>query len=132
MTFVVDASVVVHAALTRTWTPPLAASRLIAPTLLWSEVAAAIRQLEFRSEITAEDGAAALDWLAGRSLESHPSSDLIGEARLLARSLGWAKTYDAEYIALARRRGCAFVTADARLRASAATLIPVLGPTEVR
>ena len=33
--------------------------------------------------------------------------------------LGWAKTYDAEYVALAQLIGCRMVTLDARLRRGA-------------
>ena len=45
--------------------------------------------------------------------------------------LGWAKTYDAEYVALASLLGCRLVTVDGRLRRGADRLGFVLGPTEL-
>jgi hypothetical protein len=41
------------------------------------------------------------------------------EAWRIADALGWAKTYDAEYVATARLLGCRMVTLDARLRRGA-------------
>ena len=37
----------------------------------------------------------------------------------MADELGWARTYDAEYVALARLLDCRVVTADERLRRGA-------------
>jgi predicted nucleic acid-binding protein len=132
VTLVVDATIVVHAALAGTWTEGFRGATLAAPTLMWSEVAAAIRQLEFRDEISRPQANSGIAWLEGLTLDVHPSRDLATDALELARKLGWAKTYDAEYVVLAQRLRCALVTADARLRATAASLIPVVGPTEVR
>jgi predicted nucleic acid-binding protein len=128
---VVDATVVVHAALAGTWTAAFQAATLSAPTLVASEVAAATRQLEYRNEISADQARSAIDWFVRATVDLHPSRDLMRDALELARKLGWAKTYDAEYVVLARRLGCTLVTADARLRATAASVIRVVGPTEV-
>jgi predicted nucleic acid-binding protein len=43
--------------------------------------------------------------------------------------MGWAKTHDAEYLALAQLLGCRFVTLDARLHQGAARLGFVVSPT---
>jgi predicted nucleic acid-binding protein len=45
--------------------------------------------------------------------------------------MGWAKTYDANYVALARLRDCRLVTLDARLRRGTGRLGLVVGPTEL-
>lgn len=49
----------------------------------------------------------------------------------LADEMGWAKTYDANYVALARLLDCRVVTIDARLRRRAARLGIVVGPAEL-
>lgn len=56
---------------------------------------------------------------------------LAMEAWTLADEMGWAKTYDANYVALARLLGCQLVTLDARLRRGTARLGFVIGPTEL-
>ena len=43
--------------------------------------------------------------------------------------LGWAKTYDAEYLALAALNGCRVVTVDGRLRRAADRLDLVVLPS---
>jgi len=49
----------------------------------------------------------------------------------VADELGWAKTYDAEYVALARALGCRLVTVDARLKRGAGRLIEIVGPADL-
>jgi predicted nucleic acid-binding protein len=56
---------------------------------------------------------------------------LAGEAWRIADSLGWAKTYDAEYCALASLLDCRLVTVDGRLRRGADRLGFVVGPAEL-
>ncbi len=120
----VDASTAVRASITDGWAP-LAELRLVAPTLMWSEAAAGLRQLEVRTEISSAEAAAALARLVGASVEPHESRDLLLDARALAVQRGWAKTYDAEYIALARHLGARLLTIDARLARGAAGLAEV-------
>lgn len=56
----------------------------------------------------------------------------LGEtAWRLADELGWAKTYDAEYLALAQLLRCRTVTVDSRLRRGADRLGLVVLPSEV-
>lgn len=56
----------------------------------------------------------------------------LGEvAWQVADELGWAKTYDAEFVALARLLGCRLVTLDARLRRGADRLGLVVTPSEL-
>lgn len=49
----------------------------------------------------------------------------------VAERLGWAKTYDAQYVALAETLGCRLLTIDSRLRRGAARLIETIGPDEL-
>ena len=57
---------------------------------------------------------------------------MIEEAWRIADRLGRAKTYDAEYLALARLLKCRLLTADAKLKVAGSRLVDVLGPTELQ
>jgi predicted nucleic acid-binding protein len=69
--------------------------------------------------------------LDGGRIRRRAPARLGSEAWDVANELGWAKTYDAEYVALARLLKCRLVTLDARLRRGAAPLGFVVGPEEV-
>ena len=56
---------------------------------------------------------------------------LSDNAWQIADRLGWAKTYDAEYLALARLLRCRLLTTDAKLKAAGARVVGVIGPTEL-
>jgi len=49
----------------------------------------------------------------------------------LADEMGWAKTYDAEYVALARLLGCRLVTLDRKLRTATVRYGFVVSPSEL-
>jgi predicted nucleic acid-binding protein len=104
---------------------------LIGPPLLWSEVTSWIRRSVWRGDVTPEVG----DQILGRfllgSFERRVPDSLYREATRIAGQLGWAKTYDAEYIALASIEGCPLITADGRLRRGAGHLVEIIGPTEL-
>jgi predicted nucleic acid-binding protein len=127
---VIDASAGVRASLTDGWRA-LGAWHLVAPTLFWSEATAGISQLLFRGEITDAEASASIDRLHAATVEPTPSRDLIVDALALSRRLGWAKTYDAEFLALARLRGAKVLTTDARLRRGADRTGLVIDPSEL-
>ena len=60
-----------------------------------------------------------------------PSRDLVDRATAIAAQLGWAKTYDAEYLALAERLAIQLLTANARLRRSSLESVTIVGPLEL-
>jgi predicted nucleic acid-binding protein len=128
---VVDASVGVAASFVTGGFEELRGEPLVAPPLMWSEARSALRERLWRGQIVAEDAEAARDRLETAPVDRKDHPDLGLEAWRLAEELGWAKTYDAEYLALAHLLGCRVVTLDARLRRAADRLGLVVSPTEL-
>ncbi len=109
----------------------LAPGERCAPALMWSEARSALHEWVWRGRLGTSEAKRARTRLedADVKLEAHPG--LADEAWRIADELGWAKTYDAEYVALASLLGCRLVTVDARLRRGADRLGFVVGPTEL-
>lgn len=128
---VIDATVALKAALVADGFAAWQRVQLHAPGLIWSEVASAASQLRWRGEISAEQAVAALGRLRGVALRVVQSADLVADALELAHRFGWAKTYDAEYVALAMRLELPFVTSDGRLAGRVRSEITVLTPVEL-
>lgn len=120
--FVVDCNVVLH--LTSEGIDVPTEHELLAPTLLRSQTLSALHEAVHRNEITSE---VALDRL--RRIRAMPIR-LLGDAVLrrrawdLAEQLGWAETYEAEYIALTQLQADAFVTLDAELARQVEGIVP--------
>ena len=114
--FVLDASAVLH--LASAGVEVADEHELLAPTLLRSQTLSALHEAVQRGEIP---GDVARDRLArvGRM-----PIRLLGDAVLrrraweLADRLGWASTYDAEYVALTQLQADAFITLDVDLARS--------------
>ena len=98
----------------------LAEFRLSAPPLLWSEVHSAVREAVWRSEISSARADELLEAFGGLPVARERPAALYSTAVAIAEQLGWAKTYDAEYLALAQLRDARVVTIDARLLRGAA------------
>lgn len=94
---------------------PFQRVHLVAPPLMWSETASGLREKSWRGEISIELARAALAVLEACPVDVRNPSGLHSEAFRLAEELGWAKTYDAEYLALARLLDSRVLTADARM-----------------
>jgi predicted nucleic acid-binding protein len=111
--FVVDCGAVLHLVSEGIEVPT--EHELLAPTLLRSQTLSALREAVHRGEIPPD---VALGRLA--RIQALPIR-LLGDAVLrrrawdLAEKLGWAETYDAEYVALTQLQADAFVTLDAEL-----------------
>ena len=120
--FVVDCGVVLHLASEGIEVP--AEHELLAPTLLRSQTLSALHEAVHRGEITE---AVARERLA--RIQALPIR-LLGDAVLrrnaweIADRLGWAETYDAEYVALTRLQADALVTLDAELARRVEGIVP--------
>lgn len=131
MTLVVDASVAVASLAEEDGLARLGDDDLIAPALMWSEARATLRLQVWQGRVPVEDG----ELMAGRleriGVARRAPARLGREAWAIARELGWARTYDAEYVALARLSGARVVTLDGRLRRGADRLGLVVGVDEL-
>ncbi len=107
---------------------PGAPGALHAPFLLRSEVLSAIQGLQWRREISRKLAELAVERLLSSSLQLTGPRELYEEARRLAGALGWAKTYDAEYVALARLTNLPLLTLDQRLARRVQDLVEVQMP----
>jgi len=133
---VVDASVAVELSLDRIGkraSDALGGEDLVAPPLLWSEVPSVLHELAFRGDISRQLASRALTrFLAGEiEVEERRPAELTEAALALADDFGWAKTYAAEYVGLARSLACGLVTLDERLRRGTERLGFVVTPREL-
>lgn len=128
---VLDASVVIRACDAQDGFALLGDPALFAPALMWSEVRSALHEAAWRGEVSAPRGQDMLHALERSPVRLCAHALLGREAWRVADELGMAKTYDAEYVALARLLGCRLVTLDGRLRRGAERLGFVVGPSEL-
>jgi predicted nucleic acid-binding protein len=128
---VVDASVALPACASPGGFDIFGAEELVAPPLLWSESRSALHEALLRRDIPAVQALRTLEALERAPIRPRAQRRLSRRAWDLANEMGWAKTYDAEYLALAQLLDCRFVTLDARLHRDAARLGFVVSPTEL-
>ncbi|MDA8237438.1 MAG: type II toxin-antitoxin system VapC family toxin [Chloroflexi bacterium] len=114
--FVVDAGTVLH--LASTGIVVAAEHELLAPTLLRSQTLAALHEAVQRGEIPPEVARERLARIGRMRIRLLGDGVLRRRAWDLADRLGWASTYDAEYVALTQLQADALVTLDADLARS--------------
>jgi predicted nucleic acid-binding protein len=98
---------------------------------MWSEVRSSLHEARWRGEVSGEQATRAVAALDASPIRVRTHKRLGAEAWRIADELGWAKTYDAEYLALASLLGCRLLTVDTRLRRATARLGYVIGPSEL-
>jgi predicted nucleic acid-binding protein len=119
--FVVDASVVLH--LASEAVEVSVEHELLAPTLLRSQTLSALHEAVQRGEIPADVARDRLAWIGRLPIRLLGDAVLRRRAWDVADRMGWASTYDAEYVALTQLQADAFVTLDAGLASSVAGIV---------
>jgi predicted nucleic acid-binding protein len=120
--FVVDSGVALHLAAVGARVPD--AHELLAPTLLRSQTLSALHEAVHRGELTAEAGLERLRRVRAMPIRLLGDAVLRRRAWEVAEQLGWAATYDAEYVALTQLQADAFVTLDRELARRVETIVP--------
>jgi predicted nucleic acid-binding protein len=120
--FVVDAGVVLH--LVGEGIEVADEHELLAPTLLRSQTLSQLHEAVQRGEIAADAARERLTRVGRMPIRLLGDAVLRRRAWELADRLGWAETYDAEYLALTQLQADAFVTLDAKLARSVEGIVP--------
>ncbi len=117
--FVVDANVAFELVAAPGALDRLEGAEAVAPPLLWPEVRSALHVARRRGVLTDDDASLALRLLESKAFSERRHRRLGEEAWRIADSLGWSKTYDAEYLALARLLDVPIATFDQRVAGAA-------------
>ncbi len=111
--FVVDCGVVLHLASEGIDVPP--EHELLAPTLLRSQTLSTLHEAVDEGQLEPNVALDRLNRIWAMPIRLLGDAVLRRRAWQVADQLGWAETYDAEYVALAQLQADAFVTLDAEL-----------------
>ncbi len=128
---VVDANVALAASADQDGLELFGDEELVAPPHMWAEARSSLHEALWRGEISDALALGTLQRLETALIQPRTPGDLGREAWQVAQDFGWAKTYDAEYVALAKLLSCRLVTLDARLRRGTQQLGFVIGPAEL-
>jgi len=96
-----------------------------------TEASSALHEMAWRGEITKPRAKTMLERLLKAPVEIRTPDNLIQAAWNVADELGWAKTYDAQYVALAQLLKCRLVTIDERMLRGVARLKIAVRPREL-
>jgi len=121
--FVVDADAVLQLASEDLEVP--AEHELLAPTLLRSQVLSALHEAVQRGELPADVARDRLARIGRMPIRLLGDAVLRRRAWDIADRLGWASTYDAEYVALTQLQADALITLDAELARSVEGVVEI-------
>ena len=119
----VDCGVVLELASAGVDVPP--EHELLAPTLLRSQTLSALHEAVHNGELAADVARERLKRVGAMPIRLLGDAVLRRRAWEIAEKLGWAETYDAEYLALTQLQADAFVTLDAALARQAEGVVPL-------
>ncbi len=128
--FVVDAGTVLRLAADEVEIAP--EHELLAPTLLRSQTLSLLHEAVQRGELPSDVAKERLARIGRMSIRLLGDAVLRRNAWEVADRLGWASTYDAEYVALTLLQADAFVTLDAELARSVAGIVRTDGIDALR
>ena len=121
--FVVDCGVVLRLASDGVDLP--SEHELLAPTLLRSQTLSALHKAVHRGELPVDDARDRLKRVGAMPIRLLGDSVRRRRAWEIAEELGWAETYDAEYVALTQLQADAFVTLDTELARRVEGVVPL-------
>jgi predicted nucleic acid-binding protein len=120
--FVVDCGAVLHLASEEVEVAD--GHELLAPTLLRSQTLSALHEAVHRGDLAPDVARDRLARIGAIRIRLLGDAVLRRRAWELADTLGWAETYDAEYVALTQLQADAFVTVDADLARRVEGVVP--------
>ena len=120
--FVVDCGAVLHLAAEEI--EVASEHELLAPTLLRSQTLSIMHEAVHRGEIPADAALERLERVWAIPIRLLGDAVLRRTAWKIAEQMGWAETYDAEYVALTKLQADAFVTLEAELARRVEGLVP--------
>ena len=120
--YVVDARAVLH--LAREGVQVSAEHELLAPTLIRSQTLSLMHEAVQAGEVPAQEAQQILASVGRMKIRLLGDAVMRRTAWKYADELGWASTYDAEYVALTRLQGDALVTLDEALARRVDGVVP--------
>jgi predicted nucleic acid-binding protein len=121
--YVITPDVAIHLAQSRV--AVRAEHRILAPTLLRSQLLSLLYQAVRRGELAETDAEHQLDYVRGLRIRLLGDRVLQRVAWKIADQRGWSDTFDAEYVALTQLQADAFVTLDAQLAGAVGDVVTV-------
>jgi predicted nucleic acid-binding protein len=128
---VIDASVAIAACHTPVGFARFRGHKMVAPQLMILEASSVFHEMSWREEISKRRAKQMLTRLLKTNIEIRAPTGLTETAWDVADELGWAKTYDAQYVALARMLDCKLVSIDERLLRGIARLGIAIRPRDL-